>query len=75
MKEQIHWRKLKADSVNGYGIQVTYTFTSFDYGEVENIEKYCKECIKDGIIVDGVRAYGIDEYSNKYTKKSGGAEE
>lgn len=75
MKEHIHWQKLKANTVNGYGVQVTYTFTSFDYKEVENVEKYCKECIKDGIIVDGVRAYGTDEYRNKYTEKVEEAEE
>lgn len=68
MKEHIHWQKLKANSVNGYGVQVTYTFTSFDYEEVETMEKYCKEHIKDGIIVDDVRAYGTDEYRNKTRK-------
>lgn len=66
MKEHIHWQKLKADSVNGYGVQVTYTFTSFDAEEVEKMEKFCNEFIKAGVIVDGVRAYDIDEYKAKY---------
>ena len=65
MKEHIHWQRLKGDSVRGYGVQVTYTFTSFDFDEVEKMEKFCKEFIKDGVIVDGVRAYDIDEYKSK----------
>ena len=66
MKEHIHWQRLKGDSVEGYGVQVTYTFTSFDADEIEKMEKFCKEFIKEGVIVDGVRAYDIDEYRNKY---------
>ena len=69
MKEHISWQKLKGDTVNGYGVQVTYTFTSFDASEVDKMEKWCKEFIKEGVTVDGVRAYDIDEYRNKYTKK------
>ncbi len=67
MKEHIHWQKLKGDTVNGYGVQVIYTFTSFDAEEVDKMEKFCKEFIKEGVIVDGVRAYGIDEYKAKYS--------
>lgn len=69
MKEHIHWQELEADSVLGGGVQVTYTFTSFDDAEIEKIKKFCKEFIKEGVVVDGVRAYDIDEYRNKYTKK------
>ena len=65
MKQQIHWQKLKGDSVNGYGVQVTYTFTSFDVEEVDKMERFCKEFIKEGVIVDGVRAYDIDEYKGR----------
>ena len=66
MKEHIHWQKLKTDSINGYGVQITYTFTSFDAKEVEKMEKFCNEFIKAGVIVDGVSAYDIDEYKAKY---------
>jgi hypothetical protein len=66
MKEHIHWQKLKGDTVNGYGVQVTYTFTSFDFEEIDKMEKFCNEFIKAGVIVDGVRAYDIDEYKAKY---------
>lgn len=46
-------------------VQVTYTFTSFDAEEVDKMEKFCKEFIKDGVIVEGVRVYDIDEYKAK----------
>lgn len=68
MKEHIHWQELEANSVNGYGIQVTYTLTSFDAEEVEKMKKWCNEFIKAGVIIDGVRAYDIDEYRGKHNE-------
>ena len=68
MKEHIHWQKLKADSVNGFGVQITYTFTSFDPNEIAKMEKWCNEFIKAGLIFDGVRAYDIDEYRGKHNE-------
>ena len=62
MKEHIHWQKLKGDTVDGYGVQVTYTFTSFDFAEIDKMEKWCRDSIKDGIIVDGLRADDLDVY-------------
>ena len=67
MKEHIHWQKLKSDSVSGYGVQITYTFTSFDAEEVDKMVEFCTEFIKSGVIVDGVRAYDLDEYRMKVT--------
>ena len=69
MREHIHWQELGEDSVTGYGVQVTYTFTSFDAEEIKKMKKFCKEFIKSGVIIDGVRAYDIDEYKAKYTKE------
>lgn len=66
MKEHIHWQKLKCDTVNGYGVQITYTFTSFDSEETDKMEKWCNKFIKSGVIVDGVSAYDIDEYKAKH---------
>lgn len=66
MKEHISWRPLPVDSVNGYGLRVTYTFTSFDPDEIAKMEKWCKQFIKEGIIVDGVRAHDIDESENEF---------
>lgn len=63
MREHIHWQKLKGDTVNGYGVQITYTFTSFDSKEMDKMEKWCNEFIKSGVIVDGVRPYDITEYN------------
>ena len=70
MKEHIHWQPLPADSVNGYCIQINYLFTSFDPNEIAKMEKWCNEFIKEGVIVDGVRAYDIDEYRRKHNGKS-----
>lgn len=66
MREHIHWQELKNDSVNGYGVQIIYTFTSFDAEEVKKMKKFCEEFIRECVIVDGVRAYDIDEYKAKH---------
>ena len=59
MKQHISWQKLKGDTVNGFGVQIIYTFTSFDTTEIEGMEKFCKDHIKDGLIFNGVR---LDEH-------------
>ena len=68
MKEYISWQRTKGDTVNGYGIQVNYLFTSFDPNEIAKMEKWCNEFIKAGVIIDGVRAYDIDEYKEKHNE-------
>ena len=71
MKEHIHWQKLKGDTVNGNGIQVIYTFTSFDAEEINKIEKWCRESIEDGIIVDGLRADDLSVYKEEVNVTKG----
>lgn len=58
MKQHISWQKLKGDTVNGCGIQIIYSFTSFDETEINEMEKYCKEHIKDGLIFSDVKLKG-----------------
>ena len=49
MKVYISTKDLEGDSATGYKVQVTYTFTSFDYNEIKKIRKEIKENISDYI--------------------------
>ena len=55
MKTNINYNMLKADTVNGYGIQVHYTFTSFDRQEIEDIKDWCEKHICAGLVFEDVR--------------------
>ena len=54
MKQTITWNKTKGDSISGNGIQIHYTYTSFDDTEIEKLKQWCEEHIKSGIILDNV---------------------
>lgn len=61
MKQHICWRRLERDTVVGDKILVTYTFSSFDTAEIDKMETWCKEFIKEGLILDGVKAFDVGE--------------
>lgn len=52
MKQTINFNMIKENTVNGYGIQIHYTFTSFDRKEIEEIRKWCEKHINAGIVLD-----------------------
>lgn len=55
MKQQVTWKETKGDSVNGYGVQVIYTFTSFDKSEIDELKARCEKNIADGLVFEPVR--------------------
>ena len=54
MKQNINYNMLEADTDNGYGIQVHYTFTSFDRQEIEDVKEWCEKHISGGLVFEGV---------------------
>lgn len=49
MNEMITWNELECDSVNGYGIQIHYSFNSFDKSEIDRVKKWCESHIHAGV--------------------------
>ena len=54
MKQMITWEKTKGDSVNGYGIQIHYSFTSLNKSEIDELETWCKRHINAGITLEPI---------------------
>ena len=54
MKQTISYNMLKGDTINGYGIQVHYTFTSFDPQEIEDVREWCEKHINSGLMCESV---------------------
>ena len=54
MKQSITYNMIAVDTNNGYGIQVHYTFTSFDRQEIENIKEWCEKHIGGGLAIEDV---------------------
>lgn len=54
MKQTINFNMLEVDTVNGYGIQIHYTFTSFDRIEIEKLKKWCEKHISGGLVLEPV---------------------
>ena len=54
MKQSITYNMLNVDTNNGYGIQVHYTFTSFDRQEIEDIKDWCEKHISSGLVFEDV---------------------
>ena len=52
MRSFISYSKPKSDTINGYNISVTYTYSSFDKKEIEELEKYLKDKIGDGLLIE-----------------------
>ena len=52
MRNFISYSKPKLDTVNGYKIAVTYTYSSFDKEEIAELEKYLKDKIGDGLLIE-----------------------
>lgn len=54
MKQTVTWNKLEPDTINGHGIQIHYTFTSFDIKEIEKVKKFCEKHIGGGLVFEPV---------------------
>lgn len=50
MRVTITAEKLKPDTVSGYGVKVSYIYTSFDHKEIEAVEKEASKI--SNIIID-----------------------
>ena len=61
MKQNVNWNMLKADTINGYGIQIHYSFTSFDIKEIEDVQKFCEKHIGGGLVFEPVSFKEGDE--------------
>ena len=55
MKQQITWEETKGDSVNGYGIKIHYSYTSFNKDEIDELKEWCIEHLNGGVVVEPVR--------------------
>ena len=51
MKQCLNYNMLNVDTTNGYGIQVHYTYTSFDQQEIEAIKEWCEKHICSGLVI------------------------
>lgn len=49
MNEMITWNELECNSTNGYGIQIHYSFNSFDKSEIDRVKKWCESHIHAGV--------------------------
>ena len=54
MNEMITWNEIECDSVNGYGMQVHYSFTSFDKSEIDRVKKWCESHIHAGVKLENL---------------------
>ena len=54
MNQLITWNETECDSVNGYGIQTHYTFTSFDKSEIDKFKKWCESHIHASVKLENV---------------------
>lgn len=54
MKEFIDYRRTDGDSINGAGLQITYTFTSFNITEIDKLAEWCEKHIGGGLQIEGV---------------------
>lgn len=52
MKQTVNYNVLEGDSVNGYGVTIQYTFTSFDPQEIEEIKEWCARNIRSGLLYE-----------------------
>lgn len=59
MKQQITWRETGVDSVNGYGIEVNYLFTSFDKDEIDYLKKWCEAQIGDMLVDEHITGFTL----------------
>ena len=55
MKMNINYNMLEVDTNNGYGIQVHFTFTSFNRKEIEEIKEWCEEKIGNGLVREHIK--------------------
>lgn len=68
MRQQITWEETKGDSVNGFGVQIHYLFTSFDKAEIDELKARCEENIADGLVFEPVRLRDDREKHNETQK-------
>ena len=59
MKQNITYNMLNCDTTNGYGIQIHYTFTSFDRTEIEEFRNWCEKHISSGLVLEKMCTHGI----------------
>jgi len=52
MKCVINYEILKPNTVNGYGVKVITTYTSFDKEEIDDVCDYLKDGWKGGVITE-----------------------
>ena len=43
MREQLTWNDFDCNTVEGFGINITYHFTTFDQEEFDEFKKWCKK--------------------------------
>ena len=46
------WKRLECDSVNGHVIQIIRTKSSFDQTKIDDMEKWCLDNLKDGMLTE-----------------------
>lgn len=61
MKQQINYEKMKVDTINGYSVQVHYTFSSLDADEMQQFEKWCERKIGPGVVIDGLEFKDMED--------------
>ena len=54
MKQFITYNETKGDTINGYGIQIHYSFTSFDKSEIDELREWCKKHINAGVVLEPI---------------------
>ena len=50
MSKMVQYRRNEADTVAGYSITITTTYSSFRQEEIDAIEKWCKENVSYAIL-------------------------
>ena len=52
MRSFISYSTPRPDTILGYKVAITYTYSSFDKEEIEELEKYLKDKIGDGLLIE-----------------------
>ena len=52
VKIETEWKRLDADTVNGEMLKITTTYKSFNKGEIDYVQEWCKKAYGSGIIID-----------------------
>ena len=50
MTKSVSYKRLLPTTEGGYAVQIIITYSSFDFGEIDKVETYCKENIGTTLI-------------------------